>query len=600
MSKIAVLPIDIANKIAAGEIIERPVSVVKELLENSIDAKATSITLDIEQGGRFIRITDNGDGIEPDELLLAFRRFATSKLKSEEELWQLTTLGFRGEALASIASVSNVEMCSRTEEHEIGRKIVIGGGELISEDECGCSKGTTIKVSDLFFNTPARLKFLKSPQTEIGLIEEFVSFYAIACPNIAFRLFKNTKKVLQTLGNLDTLDVIRLIYGKDFSSSLFHFKRSSNIGIIEGFLSYPNYCRADKSRQLFFVNKRVVRVPMFNKIVEDLYRGLLPEKNYPGVILFLTIDPSSVDVNVHPTKKEVRFRSNYEIQHFVKTAVNEEIQTALIQNVKEQSITVVSGPYFQIGQHNRLVKEDMRERITPVQNKYLSQTTLPTFVKEEKNVFTKEPLFTDDKGNEQGDLFSTDVPDIFSTDYKIIGQLWNTYIILVNDKEICLVDQHIAHERYIYDKLEHDGVQSQALLIPCTLKLSFLDIGIVNDNSELFNEYGFDWDEINEDTIVIRAVPHILIENSIEKFFLQILTDLKENNVSTSIENKKEEFKKSLSCHAAIKAGEYLVPLQMEELIKHWISTTQPDFCPHGRPITFKLNRREINKKFER
>lgn len=589
MSKITVLPIDIANKIAAGEIIERPVSVVKELIENSIDANASSIIIDIEQSGRFIRITDNGEGIAPDDLLLAFGRFATSKLKTEEELWSLTTLGFRGEALASIAAISNVECYSLTANNEIGKKIVISGGEIINEDEFGCPKGTTIKVSDLFFNTPARLKFLKSPQTEIGLIEEFVAVYSIACPNIAFRLFKNTKKVLQTLGNLEVLDVIRLIYGKEFSNSLFHFKRCLDIGSIEGYLSYPNYWRADKSRQLFFVNKRFVRVPMFNKIFEELYRGLLPDKNYPAAIIFLSIDPSIVDVNVHPTKKEVRFRSNYEIGHFVKTTINEEIQNALIENVKEKSITVLAGQYSYKEQPAGLL--NMTNYSSSMQNNYWAQNKLPVFAKEDKNVFLD-------------DISSINtLPEINNMSmgaYTILGQLWHTYIILVNDNEICFIDQHIAHERYLYENLENNKISSQGLLIPCSLKLSLLDIGILNDNSELFKEYGFDWEEINEDTIVIRAIPHILIEGSFEIFFLQTLTELKENTSSFSMGAKKAEFKKSLSCHAAIKAGEPLLSVQMEELIKQWTSSAQPAFCPHGRPISFKLNRNEINKKFER
>ena len=594
MAKIAVLPIDVANKIAAGEIIERPVSIVKELLENSIDSKATVINVEIEHGGKSIRISDNGEGIEPDQMELAFTRFATSKLKSEEELWKIGTLGFRGEALASIAAVSNVECYSCNKEGSPGRRIIIQGGVIKNQEDFGCPKGTTIKISDLFYNTPARLKFLKSDQTENGLIEEIVTVYSIAYPEISFRLTKNGKKSLNTLGNSQILDVIRLIYDKEFSNSLFHFERPASSFKIEGYISYPTYWRNDKSRQLFFVNKRFVKIPAFNKILEDSYRGLLPDRHCPAAIIFITVEPESVDVNIHPTKKEVRFRSAHEINGFFRSTIINSLQNILTENISENTTEPLTPdiPKTEESYYKRPAMTSTPFVREYPSTQYHSPKLSPVYIKEPENV--PQP---------QIELFepvNESLPVKQIKDFNLIGQLWNTYIIFSNDDGIWFIDQHIAHERYLYEKLRDAKVETQNLLVTCDLKLASLDIGILKDNAGLFEEYGFTWNYMNDDSISITGVPHILTDASIEKTFLTILAEIKDEDSPSSFDAKREKLRKTISCHSAIKAGKVLIPVQMEEIIKNWQTTSQPYFCPHGRPITFRLNKNEFDAKFNR
>jgi len=596
-NKIIILPEIISNQIAAGEVIERPVSVVKELIENSLDAEANQIIIDVQNGGRNIKVIDNGIGIPKEEVKLAFARFGTSKIRNENDLWNLKTLGFRGEALPSIASVSKLEMITRTFDDIEGTKITINGGIIQNFESVGTSYGTIVKIQDLFYNTPARLKFLKSDSTEISHIMELVTSFALCWNNISFSLIMKGKEVIKTDGNNSKLeDNVKIIFGNDILNHLSKIQYKTDYGYIEGVITKPSYSRTDKNKQFTFVNNRYVKISFLSKILEQIYSDLLPSNRHPILVIKIYIPSYEIDVNAHPTKKEIRFHQQSKVYDLIYYGIinalyhnnndsfsynptflkKEEIYNNTINNKVE--------PIYK--KTNQVYQENIN---FDIQNNYYNSYKEGTY-KTQNFIFYDElrEYKTIKENNENLE------------DIKPIGRIYETYIIGYLGNDICFIDQHLAHERYIYEQLEINPKSSQELLTPILINLNTLEWNIYNDNKELFLEYGYEIDILGNNTIIIRSIPSIMEISEAKMIFKQILDEIINDDIKRKKLDKLTEVKKTIACKSAIKAGKHLEMEEINILIKNWSKTKQPYTCPHGRPIIYKLPKEEIDKHFRR
>ena len=680
------------NKIAAGEVIERPASVVKEMVENSIDAGATNITVEIKNGGiSYIRVTDNGKGIASDDLEIAFERHATSKIRSAADLDVVKSMGFRGEALASIAAIANVELISKTANQEIGYRVVVEGGDILSKEEAGCPTGTTITVRNLFFNTPVRYKFLRKDYTESGYIEDVMTRIALVHPEIAIKLINTGKTIIQTNGNGDLRTVIYSIYGKDIADKILNVNYEYEDIKITGAIGKPEIARSNRSQQIFFINQRYVKDRILQTATEQAFKGLIPLGKFAFLSLNIEMNPSGVDVNVHPAKLEVRF----EHEDKIFKAVYHAIKDTLLKGTMESNSIYQKKQEDEEKVESNLKLESKMEQVVnvPVENKY----NLPTegyvqaitenlekpklLQKEEKDlnfmqsllesrknrqeyeVQTKykekeqiainenqdvnivieqqgqtEEIQYDDKQEENEHIEAKEVEDtkynydemfiktfgtmpykkieesnvsIFENietyqkpEYKIVGIVFNTYIIIEIKDEMYIIDQHAAHERIMYEKIKKNYYnggekESQLMLLPDIITLTHKEMEVARQNMQMFEKAGFMVEEFGENTIKLSGVPEMCLDLETKEMFLETLDEITSLG-RTAKQEIEERFIATVACKAAVKANMALDEKEVKSLMDKLLELPNPFTCPHGRPTSIKMTKYEIERKFAR
>jgi len=637
---IQLLDAQVANQIAAGEVVERPASVIKELVENALDAGATFIQVEVDQGGRFLRVVDNGFGIPAESVGLAFQRFATSKLQSFEDIWSINTMGFRGEALPSIASVARVEILTRTADQDIAKRLVIQGGEIIENSSAGGPVGTSLTIRDLFYNTPARLKFLSSETTELGYIQQLMQAFALGLPEIGFKFVKKGKTVIQTSGQQSLSSVVRQILGKELADSLYTVSHETPAGLLQGVLSYPDCVRRDRNYQFLFVNRRWVKVPGITKLVDDLYADLVPKKNFPVAILQLELPAGNVDVNVHPNKKEVKFKHFSQIFQLTR----EGIQNSLSRYHFERSAslgppTIASEPPAAAppsapakSPASAAKYDDDDDEIppfalpSPVAQPYVQpQVQEPAAPVYASPVYASPLALAPTPVQPSGPTWAPELPTrppqvLELPDLKIspppapveagaplepvsaLGQACDyTYIVAHYGNGLALLDQHVAEERYLYEELlEQEKVLSQPLLISVVIDIDEIERGLLEEHRAVFERAGFEWEEEGPASIAIRAIPHCLRFAETEATFKEVLLELRESGVAKVYLESFNRLCKTIACHSAIRAGDPLTLEQMQKIVQNWSQTRNPYTCPHGRPILLKFSKLELNKRFLR
>jgi DNA mismatch repair protein MutL len=599
------------NKIAAGEVIERPSSVVKELVENSIDAKASAITVEIKDGGTsFIRITDNGGGFVKEDIPLAFLRHSTSKISSVEDLLTISSLGFRGEALSSICAVAQVELITKTHESLMGTRYVIEGGKEKNIEGIGCPDGTTFIVRNLFYNTPARKKFLKSATTEGGYISDLIERLAMSHPDISFRFISNGQNKLYTAGNGNVKDVIYHIYGKDITSNLLSVNYKGDYLSIGGFIGKPAVNRGNRNFENYYINGRYIKSNIVNRAIEDAYKPFLMQHQYPFCALFFTVEPSLIDVNVHPTKMDIRFSDGDEVY---KTVISE--LTAVLTH-KEFIQTVEldkDNPAKEkapIPQHipEPFEKSRMEQIKEPAKEPVKEPDYIITAAAKSTNPIVNEPARYEGAADNavnptQLSMFEEKLLDSRNVvKHKIIGQLFDTYWIIEFEDKMYMIDQHAAHEKVLYERImarfENNTKASQNLLPPIIVTLSMNEAQIINQNLEYFREFGYEIEPFGGREYAITAVPLELFKLNEKAVFMEILDELTQGNYRTitSVHDRIA----TIACKAAVKGNNRLSYDEARSLINELLTLENPYNCPHGRPTIISMTKYEIEKKFKR
>ncbi len=595
MGRIQQLSKHLINQIAAGEVIERPASVVKELVENSIDAGATKVSVEISNECRDIRVADNGGGIHPDDIVLAFSKHATSKISTDEDLFAINTLGFRGEALSSIISIAKVACTTRTADFETGTRVKCENSE-VTKTETGCAVGTIMEVKDLFYNLPARLKFLKNPNTEFSYIQELIQTLALSHPQVSFELKKNGKEMLKTIAGNDLSQTIREVYSQEVRENLKEVRKTDRISGFEisGYVSTPDYTRSSKKSYHIYINSRAVKCPVFQKAIDTAYKNLIGIGKYPFVVLNLEIPPGEVDVNVHPTKKEVRYKNTNQIFNFVYTAV----QGGLANYVERQPVVVPLGAQEFSQAENVLSFPQKTGDVFHEKDTDTMYVTDLDMIKMQESFSpgVNESDNLDKYEIEQRAMFSTPTQDAAAAEENIIGQYRNTYILIEKEDGLEIVDQHIAEERYIYEKLKNEKEPvSQLLFVSDVVEVSASEAELIKENIAKFEKFGYGIDFMNETELIFRKVPQMLAKVNPKEILADILA-----NIEGDIDRLEEKILITTSCKASVKAGQKLSTWQMQEIIKKWRTTEMPYTCPHGRPITRTISHKEIAGFFQR
>ena len=592
MKRIHQLSRQLINQIAAGEVIERPASVVKELVENSIDAGATRIEIEVSKDCLSLRVADNGAGIHPDDIELAFSKHATSKISTADDLFDIHTMGFRGEALASIISIAKVVCTTRTKDFETGTRVECEESNVKSSP-AACAIGTTMEVNDLFYNTPVRQKFLKSEKVELSYISEALQSIAISHPEIAITLIYDGKTPVKTSGSGDLLCVLTEIYSNSIAGELKKINKKDELSHLHatGFCSTPDFTRSSKKSVYVFVNNRVVKCPVILKAIDTAYKNMLPAGKYPFVCLNLSIPAKDVDVNVHPTKKEVRYQNPNQIFNFIYSSILGALADIKVPQKEEPDIVIPFGNY-------NTLQTTTQDGVS--QDKEDDDTVYVSSQKFEEIQETNTP-----PASRQFELnikqIDLDIPKVAQVEetFNIIGQYQNTYIIFEEDTELKIVDQHIADERYIFEKLQanlkKEDIHSQLLLISDVLQLEAADIELIQENSEKLKHFGYEIQKVSDTEIIFKKVPQVISHIKVK----DILSDILEN-LHGDLNNLEEKMLVTMSCKAAVKAGTELNHWQMEELIKKWKTTKLPYTCPHGRPIVHTFSEKEIASFFHR
>ena len=592
MARIQQLSKHLINQIAAGEVIERPASVVKELVENSVDAGSSKISIEINNDCRDIRVADNGCGIHPDDIMLAFSKHATSKIASDEDLFNIHTLGFRGEALSSIISISKLTCTTRTADFDTGTKVKCENSE-VKQVETGCAVGTIMDIKDLFYNLPARLKFLKSPNTEFSYIQELVQAIALAHPECSFELKKNGKTMLKTAGQNNLLQTIKEVYSADVIANLKEVLKTDNLaGLkISGYVSTPDYTRSSKKSYHIYINSRTVKCPIFQKAIDTAYKSLIANGKYPFVVLNLEIPPSDVDVNVHPTKKEVRYKNTNQIFNFIYTS----IQAGLANYVEKNTINPQQFTTNENFQQNNIIDF--------VQPK-MEQSGDIFFDKQDDTIYVSDKLMEQEtKEFKETQVEQTEQKQFFvpvkketEPEENIVGQYKNTYILVEKEDGLEIVDQHIAEERYIYEKLMSEkNIVSQMLFVSDVVPVSSSEAELIKENIDKFEKFGYGIEFLKDNELIFRKVPQMIAKVNPK----EILADILEN-IDGNIDRLEEKILITTSCKASVKAGQKLSTWQMQEIIKKWRTTKMPYTCPHGRPIVKFFPHKEIAGFFQR
>ena len=604
MGRIVQLSKNVINQIAAGEVIERPFSVVKELVENSVDAGATRVSIEVSNECRNLRVADNGSGIHPDDILLAFSKHATSKIATGEDLYAVKTMGFRGEALASIISISKLTCITRTKDFDYGTKVECENSE-VKKAQTGCAIGTIMDIRDLFYNLPARLKFLKSPKTEFAYISELIQSLALVHPDVAFELKNNGKVTLKTTGQNDLAQTVKEVFSDEIVKNLRPVLKTDKISNlkISGLISTPDYTRASKKDYYMYVNSRIVKCPIFQKSVDMAYKNLIGSR-YPFIILNLEIPPEDVDVNVHPTKKEVRYKNPNQIFNFIHSAID----MALSGYVEKEQPQVIQEEVAEQAELQLEVQQETKQlqvinQTRPMMNfqpqnsddVYVSSNQNLGYVFEEpkKEETPKTSVIKEFPKHEQARFVAPSVPEVEDV---IIGQYKKTYILIEKEEGLEIVDQHIAEERYIYEKLKQSkNIDCQLLFISDVLEVSPSDKELLEHNRDKLAKFGYEIEFMSDHEVIFKKVPQILSKVAPK----EILADILEN-ISGDIDNIEEKILITTSCKAAVKANTYLNMFQMQEIIKNWRKCEKPFTCPHGRPISHIIEHKDIAKFFQR
>lgn len=553
---IKILATEVVSKIAAGEVIERPASVVKELIENSLDAGATQIAVEAQGGGvELIKVSDNGAGIPAPELELAFHRYATSKIDDLGDLEKISSLGFRGEALPSIAAVTEVEILTQTSSEVVGSYLYLRKGEVIRKESRARPQGTTITVRRLFRYFPARLKFLKSANTENSHIAHLVSQYALAFPEVKFSLVLDKRPSLRTTGNGDLREAVNEIYGSEVTQRMLKVEQKDSLAKVSGLTSPPALARSNRNYLSFFVNRRWVRSPLLTRATEEAYRGLLMDGHHPIAVINISLPPQELDVNIHPAKAQIKFCHEQAVFSSLQKAIEEALARTPIASSKSVPFSVSSGPW----ESPRIIMDNE-----------------PTFV--------------------VAQLPTMELPVL-----RVLGQLANTYIIAEGPNGLYLIDQHAAHERILYDRISAQWAQRevevQGLLQPITIELSPREEETLRASKEFLAEFGFTIEPFGNRSYVIRAIPALMARANI----IEIISALLDSLASKENPNPWEEkIAQSLACHGSIRAGQQLSNEEMRELIKQLEQTKQPRACPHGRPTMMHLSSHQLEKEFGR
>lgn len=589
MGNIRVLPEHLANKIAAGEVVERPASIIKELVENSLDAEATSIEISIQHGGKsLIRVADNGLGMGASDAELAFQRHATSKITSAEDLEAIQSYGFRGEALPSIAAVSRVKLLTRLRGQEIGTEIEIEGGKLQAAKQSPCAEGTIVEVRDLFFNTPARRKFMKTDSTEMGHVMDMVINLALASPQIQIRFKSNDKKVLDLAPTNSILKRASDIFGEDQSKHFFEIAGEGTGVRVQGVLGKPAIARANRSGQLFFVNQRWIKSVSLSYAVMEGYHGLLMHGQFPFAIVFLDIDPTRVDVNVHPTKQEVRISNEGEIKSLIRRTIAEQLtkQGDLSPQLKSpQPFYQTSPSYSGSSALDFLNKVSGREEILKVAESSPTQH----WPSSSFEVILEEPIAIKDQ------LHIT----------KVLGQIHHTFIVAETEEGFIIVDQHAAHERIMFEgllkNLESGHAASQGLLMDEILNLEPKQLEILESVLPTLRKLGFDIEPFGDRACVIRAYPAILKEEDPLACLKAFLEQKEDGKTLTDLDKQKEEVAALIACkRKSVKAHDPMTSQAMQSLLRQLSQCDNPFNCPHGRPSFFKYTFLDLEKQFKR
>lgn len=596
MANIKIMDEILANKIAAGEVVERCASVVKELVENSIDAKASEVKIElIEAGTKMIRVTDDGCGMDKEDAITCFGRHATSKLKNEEDLYRIQTLGFRGEALSSIASVSEVTL--KTSDGRVGTLVQINGGKIVSVDAADARKGTTLTIANLFYNTPARLKHLKSLYTELASITDYINKIALSHPDIKFILINNGSLLLNTDGSNNLLKTIKAIYGIDVVKKMIAIEVEDNDYTIKGYMTIPEIHRSSRNHMITLVNGRVVKNVDLARTINDSYHSYKPDNRYPIVVLDIIVDPSLVDVNIHPTKMDIKFSKLEELLSLVGYMIKEELKKlTLIPEVEfEKELVPIASSYQKPSYSKETVRESPR---------YQEQTL--SFVKEEESTYKKEEeyVLVDDFVEESQPLFVKKQPKERFPELYPIGLVHGTYIICQNDLGMYLIDQHAAKERCNYEffkkKLGSPTNDSASLLFPMTIELSNNEFIILKQHFEILEKMGFTIEEFGVNSIIIKSHPVWLTKGKELDSTRHIIEAIIECEKNFSVEKFNEKVATLMSCKQAIKANENITIGEMEHLIDDLSKCDNPFNCPHGRPTIIFYSNYDLEKLFKR
>lgn len=653
MPEIRVLPKSISDLIAAGEVVERPASVIKELLENSIDSGATVITAEIMNGGTsFLRVTDNGCGISKDDVPTAFISHATSKIKTAEDLDGIFTLGFRGEALASISAVSKVDMLTKSADEPVGTHYCIEGGEEIAYEEAGCPNGTTIVVSDIFYNTPARMKFLKKDVSEANAVSAIVDRIALSHPEISFRFIRDGKQVMLTNGKSDLISTVYSVLGKEASLSMIPVEYELDFVKVGGCITKPVSCRATRGMQFCFLNNRYIKSTTVMAALEQSYKNSVMVGKFPGCVLNIEVDPKFVDVNVHPTKTEVRFSNDKLIFNAVYYAcVNalNTLDTRVKADITQRTAKYTQKPtpqYSQIKMQEKpkadfwqnltgselksavnTFKDSGSERFVPKKDD--SESLLSEFYKkqEERKIAAEKIPSAQEKSEETTvktpiehftDTNKTAVktavkasPEVRTETVefvdeenskptaKLVGEAFKTYILVQVGDKLVIIDKHAAHERILFNKLKNSVMPSQYLFTPITVNLSKEEYSAVLENLDLLKKAGYTVEDFGVGTVVVRECPGVIKSDDIKDQITEIAGYLVENKSDIETERIDWIFH-SAACRAAIKAGDTTTEFEMQKFAQALLDDESIRYCPHGRPVLIELTRAEIEKQFGR
>lgn len=662
MTQIQVLDQITIDKIAAGEVIERPASIVKELVENSIDAKAASVTVEIQDGGiSLIRVTDNGSGIEREDIRNAFLRHSTSKIRKVEDLAHIASLGFRGEALSSISAVTRTELITKTKEDTFGTRYVIEGGVEQSLEDAGAPDGTTFLVRQLFYNVPARRKFLKTPMTEAGHVQDLLMRLALSHPEVAFTFINNGQTKMRTSGNGKLKDVIYSIYGREAAANLIELDYSMDGLVMKGYLGKPVITRGNRNFENYFVNGRYVKNAMLSKAIEDAYKDFLMQHKFPFVVIHFQVDGEKIDVNVHPTKMEMRFQRQQDVYNIVYEGVHRTLlEPELIPQVEAPAPKVISQPksespfllkpktaprpmekkpeekeephdeaYFMKKMKERVLSyhqrnssaevakkeqifrpqaqaeriKDALARAKEVEKQPQKQAEEQPELIRETPVYETKPV-TEEKA-EQLNLFEEHLlKREKKAEYKLIGQVFETYWLVEFENSLYIIDQHAAHERVLYERtlkeMKNREFTAQYLSPPIILSLSMQEAQVLNENMDRFTRIGFEIEPFGGEEYAVRAIPDNLFGIAKKELLLEMLDDLADG-ISTSMTPELiDEKVASMSCKAAVKGNNRLSAQEADALIGELLLLENPYHCPHGRPTIIAMTQRELEKKFKR
>jgi len=610
MGNIVVLDELTINQIAAGEVIERPANVVKELVENSIDAGAKNISIEIRNGGiSYIRIVDDGKGIAKDDMQLAFERHATSKIRSGKDLSTVMTMGFRGEALASIAAIANVEMTSSTG-NSVGNRIIVKAGDVLSFEEGACPKGTVIEVKELFFNTPVRYKFLRKDFTEGGYIEDIVSRLALIHPEISFKLKSSNKVVISTNGNGDIITTIYSIFGKEIADNLLPVNYEYEGMKLVGVIGKPSISRSNRSNQIMYVNTRHVKDKTIRTAIDEAYKNILPQGKFAFTMINLNIDSSLVDVNVHPAKLEIRFQNENDVFKIVYHGIREALLTndlsrhAFVDTLDNKEVDNVDNI------HKKETYENAFDRVNSLNNNIkkdaISEINEANYDEYKPSLDNMLKGIVENKANKNEDInFFENHGDVVQNkkEYTYIGTAFSTYNIIEYINELYIIDQHAAHERVLYERLKksyyNDERLSQMILIPEIITLTNKEMDIVKDNIDTFDKVGYIIESFGDNTYKISGVPNICVDINAKDLFMDVLDEL-QGNLRTNKDNMEDNLIATIACKAAVKGNMNLSDMEVKGLIQELLTLDNPFTCPHGRPTAIKFSKYDLERKFGR